>query len=337
MNNSSALTFQTRRWPTLWLALCAVLLVVVVGETGVMAQKKLSEKEARRLIAALPGVELKTSAVRIKNISPPGATATAEVTAGIKTAFRFRKNDRGGWVVAEVRVGDRQWEDVELLAAALRAQSRATVLADLETLAAELEAEQRRKAAEKGASENERSVSEKPYGATDEKAGEGQGKSDEREETGGDELRRGAVAAKNFSALISSATVEAEVETAFRFNLDARRKWRVAEIKIGDGEWLDYESIVAAVNAEKSRRAGAELETVAAALRDFRRERGFYVVADDHAALVDSLSPRHLTRVIRIDPWHRPYKYEGTRDGFALRSDGADGKPSTPDDVVVSK
>jgi hypothetical protein len=53
--------------------------------------------------------------------------------------------------------------------------------------------------------------------------------------------------------------------------------------------------------------------------------------------LIDHLNPRFLPRIIRVDPWHQPYEYEGTRTSFVLRSAGADAKPNTADDVVVSR
>jgi hypothetical protein len=52
--------------------------------------------------------------------------------------------------------------------------------------------------------------------------------------------------------------------------------------------------------------------------------------------LIDHLSPKYLIRVIRVDPWHRPYQYDGQQDHYSLRSLGPDGKPNTPDDIVVS-
>ena len=65
-------------------------------------------------------------------------------------------------------------------------------------------------------------------------------------------------------------------------------------------------------------------------------EHGGYVEAKSEAQLVDQLNPRYLTRVIRVDPWHQPYEYEGARASFVLRSSGPDGKPNTGDDVTVS-
>jgi hypothetical protein len=152
----------------------------------------------------------------------------------------------------------------------------------------------------------------------------------------GIELPSDAVRVKEVSVLGSSAVVVAQVETVFRFVKGDDDKWRVAEIRTGNNKWEDLEMIMRAVNQEKTERARAELETVATALEAFKRERGFYVAAETEAALVDHLNPRYLPRVIRVDPWHKPYIYEGTRDRFALRSAGVDGKENTPDDVVIT-
>ncbi len=152
----------------------------------------------------------------------------------------------------------------------------------------------------------------------------------------GIQLPSDAVRIKEVSAMGNSATVVAQVETAFRFDKGGDGKWRVAEIRTGDRRWEDVDMLVKALNAEKSARARAELESIATALESFRRERGFYLEAKTETALVDNLNPRYLSRVIRIDPWHRPYEYEGTRTSFLLRSDGPDEKPNTADDVTIS-
>jgi hypothetical protein len=77
------------------------------------------------------------------------------------------------------------------------------------------------------------------------------------------------------------------------------------------------------------------MELIAKALEKFHRERGFYVISDSQAVAIDHLSPRYLAYVIRLDPWHQPYKYQGERDRFTLSSAGPDGKPDTPDDIQV--
>lgn len=142
-----------------------------------------------------------------------------------------------------------------------------------------------------------------------------------------------AVRVKSVSSLGNSAVVVAQVETAFRF-VNENDKWRVAEIRTGDRSWEDVDSLVRALNAEKISRVRAELETIATALEAFRRERGSYVESKSEISLINSLSPRYLARVIRVDAWHRPYEYEGTRNSYVLRSSGPDGKPNTPDDIT---
>ncbi len=152
----------------------------------------------------------------------------------------------------------------------------------------------------------------------------------------GIELPSDAVHIKSISPMGNSAVVVAQVETAFRLVND-KDKWRVAEIRTGDRRWEDMDLLVRALNAEKTSRVRAELETIATALEAFRRESGSYVEAKTEAALVDFLSPRYLARVIRLDAWHRPYEYEGSRESYVLRSLGPDGKSGTSDDVVLAK
>lgn len=152
----------------------------------------------------------------------------------------------------------------------------------------------------------------------------------------GIELPSDAVRIKSISPMGNSAVVVAQVETAFRL-VNEKDKWRVTEIRTGDRRWEDMDLLVRALNAEKTSRVRAELETIATALEAFRRESGSYVEAKTEAALVDFLSPRYLARVIRLDAWHRPYEYEGSRESYVLRSLGPDGKSGTSDDVVLAK
>jgi len=151
----------------------------------------------------------------------------------------------------------------------------------------------------------------------------------------GIDLPSDAVRVKSVSSFGNSAVVVAQVETAFRL-VNEKNKWRVAEIRTGDRRWEDVDLLVRALNAEKTSRVRAELETVATALEAFRRERGAYVEAKTETALIDFLSPRYLARVIRVDAWQRPYEYEGSRDSYVLRSLGPDGKSGTADDVVLT-
>ena len=152
----------------------------------------------------------------------------------------------------------------------------------------------------------------------------------------GIELPSDAVRVKEVSSSGDSAIVVAQVETAFRMVKGDKDKWRITEIRTGDRRWEDLDTLMRALNVEKTARARAELESIATALEAFRRERGFYLESKSEATLIDHLNPRYLARVIRVDPWHKPYEYEGSRSSFVLRSDGPDGQPNTSDDVAVT-
>ena len=153
----------------------------------------------------------------------------------------------------------------------------------------------------------------------------------------GIQLPSDAVRIQDVSSLGNSATVTAQVETAFKFEKGSDGKWRVAEIRTGDRRWENVDLLMKALNVEKTARARAELESIATALEAFHRESGSYLESKSEAALIDHLNPRFLARIIRIDPWHKPYEYEGTRTSFVLRSAGPDEQPNTSDDVVISR
>lgn len=291
--------------------LCALL------STAAAAQKKpkkpkpaLKEGDARKVIAAAPGLALNTGAVRVSSISEAGVEPV-NVTAAVTTAFRFeRVEDEEGahqgifkvkrWRAVEFRTGDRIWEELDFLSAALGEERIKSARAALEQVLNEFEA----------------------------RVQQSEGKSVEP-------LTVGPLTVKQVSAQGSSALAEVAVECSFRLSKDARGKWFVSEISIGGESSGDLGSLWKAVNDPKAARAREELETVRAALEAFRRARGFYVVADNDSVLMDHLSPSYIKRIIRLDPWDRPYRYAGTRDAYTLASDGADGKEGTADDVTL--
>jgi hypothetical protein len=222
-------------------------------------------------------------------------------------AFRFAQDDAERWRILEIRTGDNRWEDLELIA-------RAAAGGETSTGAS----------AETNVIKTAQAALDAPFA---------------RELIArliGVELPSDAVRVKEVSSLYNSAAVLAQVACEFRFNKGSDGKWRVAGLRAGAGEWTDVERLLRAVNEEKARRARSELELLAAALDSFQSERGFYVIADNSGTLVDQLNPRYLARVVRLDPWHRPYLYEGERDRYVLRSAGADGEPGTADDINMS-
>jgi hypothetical protein len=133
----------------------------------------------------------------------------------------------------------------------------------------------------------------------------------------------------------SAAIVTALIRVDFRLARNTSG-WHVTEFKSGTRNWVNVADLPAAIDAVKRSAATDDLSMLAKALGDFRRDRGYFVVADKESVLIDHLSPHYLTRVIRVDPWHRPYQYDGQQDRYSLRSLGPDGKANTPDDVVVA-
>ena len=133
-----------------------------------------------------------------------------------------------------------------------------------------------------------------------------------------------------------STTVIAWVQVDARLVNQGKSGWQVSELRIGNRDWAKLEPLLAALNEAKRSTARTELGLIAQALEKFRRERGSYLVGDKHSMVIDHLHPSYLPQVVRLDPWHQPYSYEGQRDRFTLSSAGPDRKEATNDDIVVT-
>jgi hypothetical protein len=281
------------------------------------AQKKpkpaLKQSEARRVIATTPGFNLKTGAVKILEVGPAGSepvSVSAEVTEAVRLDWvedervrqtsDFLKTKR--WRAVEFRTGDRAWEEFDSVAEAAGAERVEAARRAVEELVTEFEARVR----------------------------ESKGKSVEP-------ITRGPLTIKQLSSMGSSAVAEVVVAATFRLSKDERGRRRVSEVVFGGEVIGDLDSLRQRVDARKAADARADLSTLRDALEAFRAERGFYVVARDSVVLLDHLSPRYLKRVIRLDPWHNPYRYEGAEAAYTLASDGPDGKPNTADDVALTR
>lgn len=289
-----------------------LLACCVVAFTSTSARADLTPKQARKAITRIPGFEIKSGAVRVKSISASSASA-AEMTAEIKTVFKFEMDKQGRWRVAEIRTGQDRWEEIDLIADALKTQ-----LSGGECNAPDPPS--RGRVAIDPSVKRARCLLGSLLGV----------------ETPSDAVRIQEVDPMPIPlASQPSATVVALVRVDARL-LNDKAGWRVSELRTGNRDWVLLERLVAAVNEEKQKKARAELALIAKALEEFRKERGSYVVSDSQAAAIDHLSPRYLAQVIRVDPWHQPYKYQGERDHFTLRSAGPDGKADTPDDIELA-
>ncbi len=270
----------------------------------------LSKKQAKKLISRMAGAQLPGGAVRLKRITETGSNA--EATAEIETAFRLVQDKQGRWHVAEVRTGQDQWEEIPLLMAAAPGK-----ISQEECTTSDL-------------------APNRAGGDLSVKRARCLIASALRIELPSDAVRIRDVSDLGlpFSSR-PSAVVTALIQADIRFSKD-KGNWRVSDLRTGKGDWISLDALVEGLNQEKRKRAETELATIAQALENFRKDSGFYVASDRQPVLIDHLSPRYLAQIIRLDPWHKPYQYQGERDHFLLRSNGPDGKENTGDDIVVT-
>ena len=287
------------------------LLLILATVTGEV-RADLTAKQARKLITRMAGVELPSSAVRVKRVSSPN-NSTAEATAEIQAIFRLATNRKGLWRVAEVRVGQGKWEDLTPLVDSQTEVEIPSSACDGPDLAS-------KGAGTEPGTKRARCLIASLLAV----------------QLPSDAVRIRAISPLELPlASRPSALVESLIVAEFRFGL-AKGGWTVAAMRTGNHDWMSPESLVAAANEAKRSQAREEMDTIARALARFRAERHSYISSDSHTVLIDYLSPRYLSKVIRLDPWGEPYRYLGGRDNFTLRSLGADHKENTTDDIVVS-
>lgn len=269
----------------------------------------ISQKQARKAISRIAGFKLPENAVRVRSLSASGDNL-AEANAELELVFRLVQNSTGEWRIQDIRAGQDRWEALDLLARAAKFQLPANACRanGLERPNSSLTVKQAR------------CLIADLFNVT---------------------LPSDAVRVKEISALDlpigteTSAIAVTQVQGDFRLRKDAAG-WQVLEFKTGNRDWLNLTGFASSLDDVKRLRATEELTAVARALDLYRKDRGSYLAADKHSVLIDHLNPHYLNRVIRVDPWHHPYLYQGERDRFTLRSSGPDGKADTADDVTVS-
>jgi hypothetical protein len=292
----------------LWLIVLWTFVFLIVSPS--YARADLSKSQARKVIQTMAGWSLPSSAVRVASVRSSGEGA--EVSAEIQAVFRVRMNE-GRWQLTEIRTGQDRWEKLEVIAKA----------ANVELPSGEYNAPSefaRSRSADELTNKRARCLIASLLGVA----------------LPSDDVRIKDISPFGLSiGSESTALVTALVRADFRLARGAGG-WQVVEFKSGARDWVRIVDLPSSVDQIKRSAATDELSTIAKALAEFRRERGHFVVSDKESVLVDHLSPKYLTRVIRVDPWHRPYHYDGQQDRYSLRSLGPDGKPNTPDDIVVS-
>ena len=103
------------------------------------AADALSARKAREILQNIAGANLKKDQVQIVRISSGATGNEAIVEAQIETAFRLAKT-KGEWRIAEIRLGDRQWESFELFEEALRREKIRRTAVLLKKMAEAIEA-----------------------------------------------------------------------------------------------------------------------------------------------------------------------------------------------------
>lgn len=290
------------------LFISTILALIVVNP--VVARADLSTKQARTLITKAAGISLPSGAVRVGRIEMRSSEA-AETTADIDLPFRLTQKP-SGWRLSELRIGPDRWEEIAVIARAVGVQP---------PVGSCDRAEQFPRVTSGISLKRARCLVAELFGV----------------ELPSDDVRIKSLSGFGVPlASEESAIVVAQVRLGVRF-ARAGKGWHVSEIKSGRREWSSIGNISDAVASVKKSKATEDMKALADALEVFRRERGSFVVTDQHPALIDHLSPRYLTQVIRLDPWHNPYQYQGERAQFTLRSAGPDGKLNTGDDIVLSR
>ena len=270
---------------------------------------ELNKKEAKRLITKVAGMSLPSSAVRIDSINSTGES-TAEAATELELVFRLARDDSGQWQVKELRTADGRWENIELILHAAKIDLQEDKCGTKDALG--------RVKPESGLNvKRARCLIASLFDVT---------------------MPSDSVRIQEISDLGvgSSAIAATLVRADFRFVKDAQG-WRVSEFHSGNRSWIKLESVPDEVDALKRARTNEDMNTIADALEAYRRVRGSFVIAEKHSVLIDSLTPRFLHRVIRLDSWHHPFQYQGTSDHFTIRSLGPDGKENTADDLVVTR
>jgi hypothetical protein len=207
--------------------------------------------------------------VRVKSVSADSASA-AEVTADVRTVFKFAMDQQGRWRVAEIRTGQDRWEDIDLIATALQTQiPKERCTAPDPPLKGRVAVDPSVKRA--------RCLLGSLLGV----------------EVPSDAVRIQEVAPLPIPlASRPSATVVAWIRTDARLMAD-KKGWRVTELRTGNRDWVKLEPLAALVNEEKQKHARAELELMAQALEKFRQDRGTYIVSDNQGVAIDHLNPRY--------------------------------------------
>ena len=133
------------------------------------------------------------------------------------------------------------------------------------------------------------------------------------------------------------AVAEVTLKTAVKL-IRKDRAWVIEEIRVGDRRWEKLETILAALDEERSLRTRSDLKLIDSAISRYRSDRGELPPAGSYRELMDHLAPDYMQPTTELDGWFNPYVFRNlsARD-YDLRSAGPDGIARTSDDVTLEQ
>lgn len=89
---------------------------------------------------------------------------------------------------------------------------------------------------------------------------------------------------------------------------------------------------------KQARDTGSDLNirNIQKAIEDYRNDNDAYPAGNDYTVLTPALTPTYIVVLPERDSWGVRYRYESDGRSYRLSSNGQDGLPHTPDDVVVT-
>ena len=272
---------------------------------------QISQKQARKLIASAAGMSLPSSAVRIEKVISSTSTSS-DVAAELELVFRFERNRQRRWRLEELRTGEGRWENINSIVETLK-------LEDSQSNCYHSNQSGAVRAGSDLTTTNARCLIASLLSVP---------------------LPSDGVRIKSISGLSlgprPSALAVSLVRADFRFSKSSSG-WQLSGFHSGTRQWVNLEGLQTSIDAAKHSHTTQQMKVIASALEAFKRARGSFVISDKLSVLIDNLTPQYLHQVIRFDSWQQPFRYQGDREHFTLRSLGPDGKENTPDDIVVSR
>ncbi|HEX4999156.1 MAG TPA: type II secretion system protein GspG [Terriglobia bacterium] len=132
------------------------------------------------------------------------------------------------------------------------------------------------------------------------------------------------------------AIAEGTATLAFQFKRSNREApWRLSTIRLGDGDWVEVDELIAAINDGRRRATLVSMEKLKQGVEAYRQSNGKLPDAPDIVKLTDELFPHYMDQLIREDAWGNPLRYEVSGNTYRLISSGPDGAPGNADDVAA--